>query len=115
MTDEYLENACEYLGIDKGDVIKHRVQGDEYIVIVDKGIKGCPKYHIPLSQLEKPEPVLEEPEPDPESLPEPIAADPELENLTYRTLQAMAKDYGISANKGREVLEDALYDALDGD
>ena len=108
---EYLERACEHLGIDKGSVIKHRVQGDDYIVIADLGIAGCPKYYIPLSELAEPELVLEEPEPDPE----PIAADPELENLTYRTLQAMAKDYDISANQGRDALEDALYDALDGD
>lgn len=112
---EYLERACEHLGIDKGDVIKHRVQGDEYIVIADLGIAGCPKYHIPLSELAEPEPILEEPEPDPEPLPGTIAAHLELDNLTYRALQSMAKEEGISANQGRDALEDALYDALDGD
>ncbi len=113
---EYLDRAIEYLGIDKGDVIKSRVQGDDYIVIADLGIKGCPKYYIPLSELAEPELVLAEPEiPDEVEESPPVSADPELENLTYRALQAMAKDNGISANQGREALEDALYDALDGD
>ena len=114
MTD-YLERACKHLGIDKGDVIKSRVQGDDYIVIADLGIAGCPKYYIPLSELAEPEPVvLEEPEilDEIEESP-PVSADPELENLTYRALQSMAKDYGISANQGRDALEDAVYDALD--
>ncbi len=114
---EYLDRAIEYLGIDKGDVIKHRIQGDDFIVIADLGIKGCPKYYIPLSELAEPEPVvLEEPEilDEIEESP-PVNADPELESLTYRALQTMAKDYGISANQGRAALEDALYDALDGE
>jgi len=114
MTD-YLDRAIEHLSIDKGSVIKHRVQGDDYIVIADLGIAGCPKYYIPLSELEKPKTVvLEEPEiPDEVEESPPVSADPELENQTYRALQAMAKDYGISANQGREALEDAIYDALD--
>ena len=115
MTD-YLDRAIEHLGADKGSVINPRIEGNDYVLIVDEGIGGCKKYYIPLSELAEPEPVLAEPE-IPEDIQEspPVSADPELENLTYRALQAMAKEEGISANQGREALEDALYDALDGD
>ena len=98
MTD-YLDRAVEYLGVDKGSVIKHRVQGDDYIVIVDKGIAGCPKYYIPLSQLQEPEAS-----PD-ELLPVPAAVD-----LNYRDLQELAKETGIPANQSADDLRAALLE-----
>jgi hypothetical protein len=99
MTD-YLDLACEHLGVDRGSVIKHRVQGDDYIVIVDNGIAGCPKYYIPLSQLQEPQ----EPEAPPdEMLPVPVAVD-----LNYRDLQELAKELGIPANQSAGDLRAAL-------
>ena len=98
MTD-YLDRAVEYLGVDKGSVIKHRVQGDDYIVIVDKGIAGCPKYYIPLSQLQEPE------APPDELLPVPAAVD-----LNYRDLQELAKETGIPANQSADDLRAALLE-----
>ena len=98
MTD-YLDRAVEYLGVDKGSVIKHRVQGDDYIVIVDKGIAGCPKYYIPLSQLQEPE------APPDELLPVPAAVD-----LSYRDLQDLAKETGIPANQSADDLRAALLE-----
>ena len=43
--------ACEYLGVSPADVVKSRVEGDDFILIVNLGIKGVPKYRIPLSEL----------------------------------------------------------------
>ena len=97
MTD-YLDRACEHLGVDRGSVIKHRVQGDDYIVIVDNGIKGCPKHYIPLSQLQEPE------APPDDLLPVPAAVD-----LNYRDLQDLAKELGIAANQSADDLRSALW------
>lgn len=63
----YLARALKLLGADEDDVLKHRLQGDEYIVILDLGIKGCPKYRVPLAQLpELGPPVVVEETPDDE-------------------------------------------------
>ena len=90
MTD-YLDLACKYLDVDKGSVIKHRVQGDDYTVIVDNGILGCPKYYIPISLLEKPEPI-----------------NPIYDPYSYREIQALAVANNIPANQKRDVLIAAL-------
>jgi hypothetical protein len=104
MTD-YLGSACKYLGVDKGSVIKHRQEDDVYIVIVDKGIEGCPKYRIPLSKLV--EPAIPDDEP---VLPVPAVIDYGLDGLTYRELQALARDEGIAANQSAADLRAALGD-----
>jgi hypothetical protein len=91
MTD-YLDRACDHLGVDKGSVIKHRIQDDDYIVIVDNGIAGCPKYYIPLSQLSEPQASA------------PVAVD-----FSYRELQAIAKNVGIPANQSAGDLRAALW------
>ena len=99
----YLDRACEHLGVDRGSVIKHRVQGDDYIVIVDNGIKGCPKYYVPLSQLQEPEapiPIVIH-----NTLPVPAAVD-----LSYRDLQEIAKESGIPANQSADDLRSALLE-----
>jgi hypothetical protein len=103
----YLDRACEQLGVDKGSVIKHRVQGDEYVVIADKGIKGCPKYVIPLSQLE----TIDEVE---ELLPVPAVIDLNGGGLSYRELQALAKEAGIPANQSAYDLREALEELTNG-
>ncbi len=91
--DDYLDRACKYLGVDKGKVINPRVQGDDYVLIVDKGIAGGPKYYIPLSKLDAMEPE----------------ADAYL--LNYRELQELAKSFGIPANQKADALRAAI--ALD--
>lgn len=106
MTD-YLELACIYHGVDKGKVIKHRAQigpsgSEDYSIIVDNGILGCPKYYVPIS-------LLDELEAQPEAgqievmLPVPAAID-----LNYRELQALAKEAGIPANQSADELNIAL-------
>ena len=100
MTD-YLEFACEYHGVDKGKVIKHRQQvgpdgGDAYSVIVDYGIMGCKKYYVPLSELDELAQLSD--------LPVPAAID-----LNYRELQDLAKEQGIPANQKHIDLVNALF------
>jgi hypothetical protein len=141
MTD-YLQETLEYLGESEGDVLAHGLSEDglEYVVVLDKGIKGCPKYRIPLDVLlnrpeeaavvenlepvDDPEPVVE-PETELET-PEP-AAEPEwaelvvdaeaaefseypLDSLSYRQLQELAKDTGIPANQNKAELIAALQE-----
>lgn len=100
MTD-YLDRACEYLGVDKDNVINPRVQGGDYVLIVDYGIAGSKKYYIPLSKLDGPEqiaPVIHD-----ELLSVPAVID-----LNYRELQDLAKELGIPANKKADELRAAL-------
>lgn len=54
--DELVKRACQIVGADPKRVIKSRQTGEAVIVIVDNGIKGCPKYIVPLSDLEVLEP-----------------------------------------------------------
>lgn len=94
MTDN-LDRALSIIGAGREQVLKHRQQGDDYIVILDLGIKGSPKHVIPLSQL-----------PEQESMPIPAAVD--LGGYGYRDLQALAKEYDIPANQKAEDLQVAL-------
>ena len=107
MTD-YLELACIYHGVDKGKVIKHRAQigpsgSDDYSIIVDNGILGCPKYYVPIS-------LLDELEAQPEASPEVMLPVPAAIDLNYRELQDLAKELGIPANQKAEDLRVALLD-----
>ena len=115
MTD-YLDLACIYLGIEGEKVLDYAITADEVVVVVDNGIKGCPKYRIPLSELitatePQPEPVIAVAEP----LPVPAAIDLGLDDgLSYRDLQALAIDAGIPANQKKDDLRQALEDLTDG-
>lgn len=45
--------ACAHVGADPGRVMKRRIEGDhQVVIIVNNGILGCPKYVIPLSDLD---------------------------------------------------------------
>lgn len=90
---DYLRRACAQLGIEQDSVIEHRKEGDDLVILADLGIKGAPKYRVPLSQLEEPEP---EPKPDP------------LSEYGYRELQTLAKAEGIAANQSAGALRAAL-------
>lgn len=69
----YLDRALQYIGADRGDVLAHARAGNEYVIVLDLGIKGCPKYRVPLSDLPELEPEPK-PEPEPEAEPEPEPA-----------------------------------------
>ncbi len=97
MTD-YLERACEYLDVDKSSVINPRIQGDDYVLIVDKGIAGSPKYYIPLSKLDALE-IAEQLK----------GIRPPANEVGYRELQELAKEQGIPANQKAEDLLVALW------
>ena len=98
----YLERAKDYLGVDGESVINPRIEGADYVLLVDYGIAGCKKYRIPLSKLEEPAKELPEPIRE-ELLPVPAAID-----LNYRELQELAKEQGIPANQKADELRLAL-------
>lgn len=94
---DYLARALEYLEIAESQVLKHRLdeRAGEIIVIVDRGIAGCPKYAIPLAELPPiPAPVnIPKPKPEPPSEPEAkkeTAVD--LSGLTVVELKELAKE-----------------------
>ena len=109
----YLDLACEYHGVDKGRVIKHRAQvgpdgSDDYSIIVDNGKLGCPKYYVPISLLDElaaqvKAPLVAEPLPVPAAVEFVYGTD-----LNYRELQDLAKELGIPANQKADELRVAL-------
>lgn len=115
---DYLDLALKYLGVKKDECLVLRESEDEVIVVVDKGIAGCPKYVIPRSKLvevDVPLPFTEEPIPEPEPEPEEPESeddydelDLETDDIGYRVLQQMAKEQGIPANQSRDDLVIAL-------
>ena len=114
MAKKYLRRACEYLGIEPSEAINPRIEDGAYVLIVDKGIDGSPKYRIPLSELDEPEPadfVITDPEVvKPE--PEPVAVDDlGAYGLSYRELQSKAKELDIPANQSKDELIAALWPA----
>ena len=53
----YIERACKYLGIDRDDIVRARIENDELVIIYDLGVQGCPKMRIPLSTLRAIDPL----------------------------------------------------------
>lgn len=49
---DYLEWACAHLGLDDEKILKWGIRGGDIFVILDMGIKGCPKYVVPLTSLD---------------------------------------------------------------
>jgi hypothetical protein len=94
---DYLKRACELLKVDESQVVKHREEGDEYVVLVDYGIAGTKKHRLPLAKL-KPRPAQAEL----------VGVVPGAYNLSYRELQAAAKEAGIPANQPKDDLIAAL-------
>ena len=67
---DYLTAACKYVGATPEQVLAHRVDEAEqvFVLVIDNGIKGCPKYAIPLSELiAVTEPVEAQPAAEPEA------------------------------------------------
>jgi len=52
---DVLQAACTHLGITVDQVLSHRVYPDRIALVVDRGIKGCPKYVVGLAELESEE------------------------------------------------------------
>jgi hypothetical protein len=52
----YRQIACDYLGAEDEQIVVCRVDGEELVVVVNKGGAGSPKYRIPLKNLPEPEP-----------------------------------------------------------
>lgn len=99
MTD-YLDRALTYVGARDGDiVVTSRIEGGYYILLLDKGIKGIPKYSIPLDALDDP----------------PVEIPGDLHDLGYRELQTLAKHAGIPANQKADDLREALESLTTGD
>jgi hypothetical protein len=139
MTD-YLQRALQEINSTTGydateeDVMVHgpAADGREYTVVLDRGIKGSPKYRLPiktLPKLEKPGPVqaIKEafhktkaaPSETESAWPESVLTDDADEELTglralsYRELQALAKEADVPANQTSEELIAALQKAED--
>jgi len=90
---DYKALAAKHLDKPSDTFMVFRIAGDQAVVVVDNGIAGCPKYIIPLSILD----ALVEPEPEPEG-------ETYIYNLPYRELQAIAKEYGVTANQKHDAL-----------
>lgn len=75
MTD-IVARACVSLAIEQDQVVKHRLEGDELVLLVDRGIGGITKHRIAVA-----------------TLPPDLA--PVLDELTYVELRDMAKEQGI--------------------
>jgi len=48
---DYIRIACARLGVASDQVLVQRIEGDELVLVVDRGIAGCPKYRLPLAGL----------------------------------------------------------------
>jgi pyruvate/2-oxoglutarate dehydrogenase complex dihydrolipoamide acyltransferase (E2) component len=54
MDDKQIVNlACEHLGARPAQVMSATVYPEHVSLVIDLGVKGCPKYHIKLDALEK--------------------------------------------------------------
>lgn len=74
-----LQAAVRRLEITAAQVLSWRVYKNEIVLVVDRGVAGCPKYRLPLSELVVPESETEpapasEPEPEPTPAPKPRKA-----------------------------------------
>lgn len=129
-----LQSVNETTGFDatEEDVAAHGLSDDglEYVVVLDRGIKGSPKYRLPiktLPKIEKPgllQTVKEALGQETESAwPSSALMHDDTEEapptglyaLPYRELQALAKEAGIPANQTSEELIAALQEAEDAD
>ena len=48
---EYVTLASQYFGVKEGQIVGHRQDGENLVVLVNLGIKGTQKHRIPLEDL----------------------------------------------------------------
>jgi hypothetical protein len=48
---DYLPLVAAHFQVDPERVLVCRIEGDKLVVVVDRGILGCPKFRIPISKL----------------------------------------------------------------
>lgn len=92
-----LELACAHVGADKQQVMKFRIEEEDVVLIVDRGKDGCPKYKIPLADLEAEAKAVEEAaklEAEPEPKPEPPKRKPKKAQATPGA-KRVARQHGI--------------------
>jgi hypothetical protein len=84
-------------------------EGADMRVLIDYGIGGIKVYVEPVEAFKKPAPSPAPSIPSPTPLPVPAVVDlSNLDNLTYRELQARARAEGIPANQSAHKLREAL-------
>lgn len=50
---DYLASACKHFETPVGAVAKSRIEGDEFVLLWDRGVNGIAKDRVPLSKLSK--------------------------------------------------------------
>ena len=65
--NDYLKRACAALDEDPAAVLSYRVYAERIALVVDHGIRGCPKFSVPLSALPAPDPQPDVPDPVPDA------------------------------------------------
>ena len=109
--------VAEYFEVDSDAVVKVREEdeGATICALIDYGIGGIKVYVEPVEAFKTPAPKPK-PKPAPEPLPVPAVIDFSsaplynigLDQLSYRELQARARDENIPANQSAQALRDAL-------
>jgi hypothetical protein len=51
--DEYLQSACRLLKVQPSQIMVHRLQADDFVVVINMGIAGCPKHTFAIATLER--------------------------------------------------------------
>ena len=49
---DLFQRVCRHLGVEPGQILVYRIRRDDIVVVVDRGIAGCPKYIIPMSEIQ---------------------------------------------------------------
>lgn len=113
MTNEHLQAACDFLEIEVGQVLSWKIypEDDQIVLVVDYGIKGCPKISLSLSSMEHKAPALEKEKKN--ITPDRKPAD-DLDTLDIADLRAMAKEMGIKSywNMRRDTITNKLREKL---
>lgn len=64
---QYLAAACALTGDPVEAVLSHRFAGDSLILVINRGIAGCPKFEYSLAELQPPPVAPPPPPPQPDT------------------------------------------------